>query len=62
MMEDFLPICKQDPLEVQMNFIKDHYATTGKKIRLKDVPETMYGAALPVAKSKKTKRKELTKD
>jgi len=54
MMEDFPPICKQDPLEVQMNFIKDHYATTGKKIRLEDVPETMYGGALPIAKSRKT--------
>jgi len=29
MMEDFPPICKQDPFEVQMNFIKDHFATTG---------------------------------
>jgi len=62
MMEDFPPICKQDPLEVQMNFIKDHYATTGKKIRLEDVPETMYGGVLPVAKSRKTKRKAHTKD
>ena len=62
MMEDFPPICKQDPLEVQMNFIKDHFATTSKKIRLEDVFETMYGGALPVAKSRKTKRKALTKD
>ena len=54
MMEDFLPKCKQDPLEVQMNFIKDHYATTGKMIRLEDVPETMYGGALPIAKRRKT--------
>ena len=29
MMEDFPPICRQDPFEVQMNFIKDHFATTG---------------------------------
>jgi len=62
MMEDFPPMCKQDPLEVQMKFIKDHYATTGKKIRLEDVPETMYGGALPVAKSRKTKRKAISKD
>ncbi|RHN60523.1 hypothetical protein MtrunA17_Chr4g0026751 [Medicago truncatula] len=62
LMEDFPPICKQDPLDVQMNFIKDHFATTGKKIRLEDVPETIYGGALPVAKSRKTKRKALTKD
>jgi len=61
MMEDFPPLCKQDPLEVQMNFIKDNYATIGKKIRLEDVPVTMYSGALPVAKSSKTKRKALTK-
>jgi len=62
LMDDFAPICKQDPLDVQMNYIKDHFATTGKVIRLEDVPETMYGGALPVAKSRKTKRKALTKD
>jgi len=62
MMEDFPPICKQNPLEVQMNFIKDHFATNGIKIRLEDVPETMYGGALTVAKSRKTKKKALTKD
>ncbi|RHN40859.1 hypothetical protein MtrunA17_Chr8g0359621 [Medicago truncatula] len=44
-MKDFPPICKQDPLEVQMNFIKDHFATIGTKINLEDVPETMYEGA-----------------
>jgi len=62
LMDDFPPICKQDPLDVQMNYIKDHFATTGKRIRLEDVPKTMYGGALLVAKSRKTKRKALTKD
>jgi len=50
------------PIDVQMNFIKDHFATTGNRIRLEDVSETMYGGAPPVAKSRKTKRKALTKD
>ncbi|RHN51733.1 hypothetical protein MtrunA17_Chr6g0472141 [Medicago truncatula] len=45
-----------------MNFIREHFAITGTKIRLEDVPETMYGGALPVAKSRKTKRKALTKE
>ncbi|RHN51788.1 hypothetical protein MtrunA17_Chr6g0472821 [Medicago truncatula] len=62
LMDDFPPICKQDPLEVQMNFIKEHFALTCTKIRLEDVLETMYGGALPVAKSRKTKRKALTED
>jgi len=62
LMDDFPPICKQDPIDVQMNFFKDHFATTGNRIRLEDVSETMYGGALPVAKSRKTNRKALTKD
>jgi len=62
LMDDFPPLCKQDLIDVQMNFIKDHFATTGNRIRLEDVPETMYGGTLPVAKSRKTKRKALTKD
>jgi hypothetical protein len=45
-----------------MNYIKDHFATTSKRNRLEDVFETMYGGALPVPKSRKTKRKALTKD
>jgi len=45
-----------------MNYIKDHFATTGKVIRLEDVPKTMYGGALRVAKGRKTKRKALIKD
>jgi hypothetical protein len=61
-MEDLPPICKKDPLEVQMNYIKDHFATTGKVIRLEDVPENMYGGALQVAKGRKSKRKAITKD
>jgi len=62
LMDDFPSICKQDPLDVQINYIKDHFSTTGKRIRLEDVPETMYGGALPIAKSRKTMRKSLTKD
>jgi hypothetical protein len=50
--EDFPPICKQEPLDVQMYYIQEHFALTGKKIRLEDVPETMYGGALLVAKGR----------
>ncbi|RHN52289.1 hypothetical protein MtrunA17_Chr6g0478901 [Medicago truncatula] len=32
---NFPPICKQDPLDVQMNFIKDHFECTKEKISLK---------------------------
>jgi hypothetical protein len=62
MMEDIPPICKKDPIEVQMHFITDHFETHGKVIRLEDVPEEMYGGALPVARSSNSKRKTTTKD
>jgi len=59
LMEGFPPICKQDPLDVQFYYIHDHLQSTGENIQLED---TMYGGSLPVAKSRKTKRKSLTKD
>jgi hypothetical protein len=62
LMDYFPPICKQDPLDVQMNFIKIHFAETNQKIMLEDIPDTMYGGALPVNKSRKTKRKAFRKD
>ncbi|AES75651.1 hypothetical protein MTR_6g052660 [Medicago truncatula] len=62
MMKDFPPICKQDPLDVQMHYIREHFERTQVKISLKEVPEQMYGGALPVAKSRKTKSKALSKE
>ncbi|KEH16112.1 hypothetical protein MTR_0322s0040 [Medicago truncatula] len=59
---NFPPICKQDPLDVQMNYIKGHFERTKEKISLKDVPDQMYGGALPVAKSRKSKSKPLSKE
>jgi len=60
LMENFPPICNQDPLDVQLYFIHDYLKSTGEEIQLEDIPETMYGGALPVAKSRKTKRKPLS--
>jgi hypothetical protein len=62
LMEDFPPICKKEPLDVHMYYIQEHYALTGKKIRLEDVPENMYGGTLSVAKGKKSKRKGMTEE
>ena len=59
-MEDFPLICKQDPLDVQLYFIHDHFQTTGKTIQLEDILEQMYGGALPIAKGRKSKKKALT--
>jgi len=59
LMEGFPPICKQDPLDVQLFYIADHLQSTGEEIRLEDIPETMYGGNVKVAKSRKTKRKHV---
>ncbi|RHN58827.1 hypothetical protein MtrunA17_Chr4g0006621 [Medicago truncatula] len=57
-----IPICKKDPLDVQRTFIMEFYKSYKKKIDLKDVPEEMYGGALPVAKGRKSKKKQITKE
>jgi len=62
LMEGFPPICKQDPLDVQLYYIHDHLQSTGENIQLEDIPDQMYGGALLVAKSRKTNKKALTKD
>jgi len=60
LMEGFPPICKQYPLDVQLYFIHDHLKATGETIQLEDIPEQMYGGALPVAKGRKSKKRALT--
>jgi len=60
LMEDFPPICKQDPLDVQLYFIHDHLTKTGETIHLEDILEEMYGRTLPVAKGRKSKKRALT--
>jgi len=62
LMEGFPPICKQDPLDVQLYFIHDHQQSTRENIQLEDIPDQMYGGALLVAKSRKSKRKPISKD
>jgi len=60
LMEGFPPICKQDPLDVQLFYIHDHLQSTGEEIHLEDIPKTMYGGNVKVAKSRKTKRKPMS--
>ncbi|KEH26546.1 hypothetical protein MTR_6g464400 [Medicago truncatula] len=57
-----IPICKKEPMDVQRTFIMEFYKSYKKKIDLKDVPEEMYGGALPVAKGRKSKKKQITKE
>jgi len=59
-MDDFPPICKQDPLEVKVMFIKEYFELTGQVIRISDIPDEMYGGALPIAKNRKSLKRKLT--
>jgi len=43
-----------------MYFIHDHLQSTGENIQLEDIPDQMYSGALPVAKSKNSKRKPVS--
>jgi len=47
---------------VKMALIADHYETHGKLISLDEVPEEMYGKELPIAKGRKSKRKDLSEE
>jgi len=60
LMDNFPPICKQDPLEVKVHYILDHFEKTGQTIKLNDIPDTMYGGALPIAKSMKSKKRAIS--
>jgi len=57
LIDDFPLICKQDPLDVRVNYILDHYEKTGQTIKLSDIPNTMYGGALPIARNRKLKKR-----
>ena len=37
LIEGFPPICKQDPLDVQLFYIHDHLQSTGEEIHLEDI-------------------------
>ena len=60
LMDDFPPICKQDPLEVRVTYMKEYFETTGQTIKISDIPDEMYGGALPIAKSRKSQKRKMT--
>jgi len=59
LMDYFPPICKQDPLEVRVMFIKEYFETTGHIIKISDIPDEMYGGALPIAKNRKSLKRKM---
>jgi len=60
LMDDFPPICKQDPLDVRVHYILDHFEKTSQTSKLNDIPNTMYGGALPIAKSMKSNKRAIS--
>jgi len=60
LMDDFPPICKQDPLEVRVMYMKEYFEMTGQTIKISDIPDEMYGGALLIAKSRRSKKRETT--
>jgi len=49
LMDDFPPICKQDPVEVQVHYMMDHFERTSQTIKISDI-----------AKSRKSKKRAMT--
>jgi len=60
LMDDFPLICKQDPLEVRVMFIQEYFEMTGQIIKISDIPDEMYGGALPIAKNRKSMKRKMT--
>ena len=59
-MDDFPPIYKQDPLEVRVMHMKEYFEMTGQTIKISDIPDEIYGGALPIAKSRKFQKRKMT--
>jgi len=57
LMDDFPPICRQYPPGVRAHFVYEHWKRTRETIKYDEIPETMYGGALPIARERKSKKK-----
>jgi len=60
LMDDFPPICKEDLLEVRVMYMKEYFEMTGQIIKISDIPDEMYGSALPIAKNRKSLKRKMT--
>ena len=61
-MDNFPPICKQDPSDVRAHFVYEHWKATGETIKYSDIPDTIYGGSLPVASKKRKAQKKATSE
>jgi len=53
LMDDFPPICRQDPLEVRVMYMKEYFEMTGQTIKISDILDEMYGGALQIRSKKR---------
>jgi len=60
LMDNFPPICKQDPPDVRAHCVYEHWKATGETIKYSDIPDTIYGGSLPVASKKRKAKKKAT--
>ena len=59
LMANFPPICKKDPLVVQMALLTDHFAEKGRKAKRKEMTQEEYlEAEKPSKRVKKDKASE----
>jgi len=61
LMVDFPPISKEDPLEVRVSYVYEHFQKTGEIIQYSSIPDTMYCIPLKIA-SKKRKSKNASSE
>jgi len=47
-------------LEVRVMYMKEYFEMTGQTIKISDIPDEMYGGALPIAKSRKSQKRKMT--
>jgi len=62
LMDDFPPICKQDPPKVRVAYVYDHWKATSEIIKYSDIPYTMYDGSLAIASKRRKSKKKATSE
>jgi len=62
LMDNFPPICKQDPPDVRAYYVYEHWKATRETIKYSNIPDTMYHGSLPVASKKRKAKKSASSE
>ena len=62
LMDNFPPICKQDPPDVRAHYVYEHWKEVGETIKYSDIPNIMYGGSLPIASKKRKAKKSASSE